>query len=488
MLPVGTILHDTYHIDSYLSSGGFGNTYVVTHIAFNETYAVKEFFMRGVTQRDGYSTTVSVSNQEKVEEFNSQREKFKKEALRLRKLNNKHIVRVHDLFEENGTAYYVMDYIDGESLKERLARTKQPLSESEVNKILPQILDALNEVHSQNIWHLDLKPANIMLDKQGTVKLIDFGASKQFNVQKGGATTSTAVSYTNGYAPREQMEQSYEKFGPWTDFYALGATLYNLLSNQRPPLPTDIDDDLSKDKHLALPLPSGVSEKMKSLVLWLMKTNRQERPASVQKIQDYMKRPSFSDSEIKGEKKPSPKIPQKPTNLAIDDPAKITGWFGLFLVIVFITGIVVSCITFQHYYNRYGYLVLHYSSSINFFKWVELLTPIIYSFILCILAYIVVYSFLRKKTDAVFLGFIYSIAYLYYAFYYRGIEAVSTFSCEVLLICLIFCDISIIYFVFSKRVKRLIPRERLELIDYFMVFALIVLSPTVLINAFKVFL
>ena len=284
MLRIGTILRGTYRIDSYLSSGGFGNTYIATNIEFDERYAVKEFFMKGVTQRDDNQITVSVSNSENTNSFLEQREKFKKEARRLRQFNNQHIIRVHDMFEENGTAYYVMDYVDGENLSDRLKRTGYPMKESEVNLIFPQILDALKTVHDAGMWHLDLKPANIMLGKDGKIKIIDFGASKQLNVQKGGATTSTAISYTNGYAPREQMEQNYDKFGPWTDLYALGATLYNLLSNRRPPLPTDIDDDMTDDKHLALPLPEDVSAGMKSLVLWLMQTNRMRRPQSIDEL------------------------------------------------------------------------------------------------------------------------------------------------------------------------------------------------------------
>ncbi len=232
MLPIGSILRSVYRIDRYLSSGGFGNTYVATNIEFNERYAIKEFFMRGVTQRDDNQTTVSVSNTENRNAFIQQREKFKKEARRIRQLKNEHIISVFDLFEENGTAYYVMDYVDGENLSDRMKRTGHPMTESEVRLILPQILDALKAVHDADLWHLDLKPANIMMDKDSNIKLIDFGASKQLNAQKGGATTSTAISYTNGYAPREQMEQNYDKFGPWTDLYALGATLYNLLTNR----------------------------------------------------------------------------------------------------------------------------------------------------------------------------------------------------------------------------------------------------------------
>ena len=284
MLRVGTILRGIYRIDSYLSSGGFGNTYVATNIEFDERVAIKEFFMKGVTQREDNQTTVSVSNTDNKDSFQAQREKFKKEARRIRQLRNPHIVNVHDLFEENGTAYYVMDYVDGENLSERLKRTGKPMTEQEVRDILPQILDALKSVHDAGIWHLDLKPANIMLEKSGNIKLIDFGASKQMDSQKGGATTSTAISYTNGYAPREQMEQNYDKFGPWTDIYALGATLYNLLTNKRPPLPSDIDDDETEDKHEALPFTSHTSASMKKLVIEMMETNRTKRPKSIGSI------------------------------------------------------------------------------------------------------------------------------------------------------------------------------------------------------------
>lgn len=275
-----------YRIERVLGQGGFGITYLARNTVFDIDVAIKEFFMKDENDRDGSSVTMP--NTTKQELFHGQMEKFKKEAKRMFAIKNEHVVGVQDLFEENGTAYYVMDFVDGENLAERLKRTGKPMSEQEVRDILPQILDALKSIHDAGIWHLDLKPANILINKSGIVKLIDFGASKQLNTQKGGATTSTTISYTNGFAPREQMEQNYDKFGPWTDIYALGATLYNLLTNKRPPLPTDIDDDISEDKHEALPFPENVGG-LRFLVLQMMKTNRLQRPQSIDAIMEEEK-------------------------------------------------------------------------------------------------------------------------------------------------------------------------------------------------------
>ena len=288
MLPKGTLLHGNHRIDGYLSSGGFGNTYVATHIRFKEKVAIKEFFMKDVTERDADGCRVKVSNSGKEQEFNEQRAKFEKEAQRLRLLHNEHIVKVHDLFDENNTTYYVMDYVDGVSLKEKLENTHGPLDQSLVLNVLIQVLDALHEAHASNILHLDLKPANIMMDNEtGEVRLIDFGASKQFDSTVGGAAATSAVTFTSGFAPTEQMEKRFDKFGPWTDFYALGATLFNLLTNRVPPMPGDIMDDTSIDKHDTLPMP-GVNPKMRDLVLWLMQYDRKKRPVNVDAIIQYL--------------------------------------------------------------------------------------------------------------------------------------------------------------------------------------------------------
>ena len=290
MLPKGTILHGNLRVDGYLSSGGFGNTYVVTHTGFNRKRAVKEFFMKGVSERNMETGAVMVSNAAKVAEFNDQLRKFKKEAQRIYNLNNEHIITVYELFDENDTAYYVMDYIDGETLAERIERIRKPLTESQAMDVLTQVLDALREVHSKGIWHLDIKPANIMIDRQGVVKLIDFGASKQGDIEQGGAARTSVIAYTMGYAPVEQIDKLYSKIGPWTDFYALGATLYHLLTCKKPPLPSEIFEDESPYKQTALPMPH-VSVRMRELILWMMNPSRNKRPQSVNDILTFINPP-----------------------------------------------------------------------------------------------------------------------------------------------------------------------------------------------------
>ena len=283
MLRVGAILDGKYRIERYLSSGGFGNTYVAIN-EFGEQVAIKEFFLRGVNQREANNTTVSVSNTENRAQFDQQRAKFKKEAMRLRGLLSPHIVKVQAFFEQNGTSYYVMDYIDGESLAERLRRTGQPLTEAEVLDILNQVLEALDEVHNSQppLYHLDLKPGNIMADRHGQVLLIDFGSSKQSDGH--GGVTVTAATFTREYAPLELIEGRLDKIGPWTDFYALGATLYRLLTNQTPPLYSDIQDEPAAAFHW----PATVSQPTRDLPQWMMTPNRTHRPQSVAEVRQWL--------------------------------------------------------------------------------------------------------------------------------------------------------------------------------------------------------
>lgn len=283
MLSNGTTLqHGRYCIERYLSSGGFGNTYLAKDVRFDERVAIKEFFMKGINQRES-DNTVSVSNVTNTSKFVEQREKFNKEAQRIRKLNCENIVKVNDLFDENETSYYVMDYIDGESLRD-IVKKNGTVNEQTVLYYLEQALNALEEVHNKKIFHLDLKPSNLMVDKGNRLRVIDFGASKQQKADGSGASASSALCYTPGYAPMEQKDLRFDKFGPWTDIYSLGATMYFVLTGNTPPDGTDIQDEREKAFHF----PSTVSKKMQKLIVWMMEYNRTARPQSVREIRNYL--------------------------------------------------------------------------------------------------------------------------------------------------------------------------------------------------------
>ena len=282
-LKVGTLLnHAKYRIERYLASGGFGNTYEGVNVSLDKKCAIKEFFLKGVVLRDEHTSEVFITHPDNKKAFNSQKEKFTKEARRLSRLDNSHIVRVFDFFEENGTAYYVMDYIEGESLRELQKRTGKALTEQETLSVLTQMLDALKSIHEAGLLHMDIKPANIMIDNKGKCTLIDFGASKQPSVSDG-ATTSSAMAYTPGFAPTEQIGGSSDRWGPWTDFYALGATLYNLLTNKNP-----ANLDIEVDGADAFKFPPNVSDSMRSLIQWLMTPKRTERPQNVDAIRNCL--------------------------------------------------------------------------------------------------------------------------------------------------------------------------------------------------------
>ena len=201
ILPVGTTLKNgQYRIVRHLKSGGFGNTYVVEDTSFHEQSAMKEFFIhaKGVNTRSGKSVTVS--NPVNEDDFLLYKRKFIHEIQRLRELHNRHVVRIYDDFEENNTAYYVMEFIDGESLTDRLSRTGRALTEAEVTDVLRQVLNALTEVHGKGFVHADITPNNIMIDKSGNVVLIDFGSTKE--VEEGNhRSTLAAMTRTPGYTP-----------------------------------------------------------------------------------------------------------------------------------------------------------------------------------------------------------------------------------------------------------------------------------------------
>ena len=311
MLPVGTLLQGgKYRIERHLASGGFGNTYVVTNTYFDETCAMKEFFMKDLNLRAQNEVTISMPDKRPF--FEAHLHKFIKEAYRLRKLHNEHLVSVLDLFEENGTAYYLMDFIEGESLKARLNRQGHPMTEAEVMPILRQALDVLEVVHREQIWHLDIKPDNMMVDRSGRLYLIDFGASKQLHTIDGRTLpTSSAFALTPGYAPLEQMEQNLRFCGPWTDLYALGATLYKLLTLQAIPTSQELLYGIQ------LTFPPTVSSKMQQLITWMMKPLYNQRPQSAAEVRAFLGGNTTNDETIVGIPADNPEEETRPM---LDEP------------------------------------------------------------------------------------------------------------------------------------------------------------------------
>lgn len=279
--PNTTLQGGKYRIDRVLGQGGFGITYLAEEVSTHKRVAVKELFIANQGQalngRNGNIVTVTnVSNQVV---FDKLREKFKKEASRLSMLRHKNLVRVYEWFEENGTVYFVMDFIEGESLRDKLNR-EGSLPESLVMNYLQQLLSALQVVHEKNIWHLDIKPENIMVDRNNHVYLIDFGASKHIEQSSGTLTTSSMLVGSPGYYPPEQSAVTMKNIGAWTDIYALGATLYNLLTRRNPPT---FDVIISEGRN-AFSFPYSISSKTQDLIVRMMKVNRNERPQSVQNI------------------------------------------------------------------------------------------------------------------------------------------------------------------------------------------------------------
>ena len=225
-----------------LGQGSFGITYLASYattiegalgkMAVDIKVAIKEFFMSEVNQRNEQTHGVEGSSSTI---FTNYRIKFRKEAQNLASLHHPHIVQVTDVFDENNTTYYVMQYIEGMSLDSFIA-SKGRVSAEDTILIAAQIGQALSYMHQRHMLHLDLKPGNIMLDKQGQVHLIDFGLSKQYD-SNGEPESSTSIGMgTPGYAPIEQANRMGQgkQFQATIDVYAFGATVYKMLTGRRP--------------------------------------------------------------------------------------------------------------------------------------------------------------------------------------------------------------------------------------------------------------
>lgn len=232
-----------YAIQKTLGQGGFGITYLAYDNVNRKQVAIKEFFMKELCNRNGKTDHMSVPSTGSKKLVDKFRAKFLKEANTIANLSHPNIIKIYDIFEENATAYYAMEYISGGSLADLLKKEpEQRLSEVEALHYLRQVAGALNYIHMLGINHLDIKPDNILNDN-GRAVLIDFGVAKRYD-NDGHQTSTTPVGLSHGYAPLEQYKSGgVAEFSPSTDIYSLGATLYKLITGQTPP---DANDVLEK--------------------------------------------------------------------------------------------------------------------------------------------------------------------------------------------------------------------------------------------------
>lgn len=284
-----TLKNGEFVIHGILGQGGFGITYEAEKVKLKKRVVLKELFIKDKCEREEDGKTVFVMKNNRYF-FERQKVRFFKEAQLIASLDNPHIVQVHDVFEENNTVYYEMDFVEGESLGDIVKRTRRPLHENKVKDILYQLLDALDCIHGQKppLCHLDIKPANIMMKDEDQIVLIDFGASKYVASSDKEMSSSSFVAYTPGYAPVEQLDGNRDEMGPWTDFYALGATLFCLFTAKKPASPSVIDGDNTPNKRYSIPMPDTVSPQMRKLVLWMMALSKSDRPQSVKEIRDFL--------------------------------------------------------------------------------------------------------------------------------------------------------------------------------------------------------
>ena len=310
-LQAGALLQGgKYKIEKSLGQGGFGITYLAEQTNLGRKVCIKEFFMKEYGERtkasepDSQETVLTDGSPSPVQDqkdndatvltgvsavtstaaaiMGRYREKFVKEARTIARLDHPGIVRIHDVFEENGTAYYVMDFIEGENLND-LVKREGALSEERALEYIRQVADALSYVHDHRIMHLDVKPANIIIRKtDDKAILIDFGTAKQYD-SEGTQTSTTPVGLSVGYAPIEMTKPGgVQTFSPETDVYSLGATLFYLVTGQNPPDASERMEMIMEGEKFQLP------ESISSSTIEVIEQSMQARKKRIQNVNGFL--------------------------------------------------------------------------------------------------------------------------------------------------------------------------------------------------------
>ena len=267
-LPAGIHLQNgKFTLGRVLGEGGFGITYLGAHQHLQRTVAIKELFPERARR---HGTNVSVSEHQKGD-FHMEKERVLEEARVISRLDSPHIVEVHDAFLENNTAYIVMEYLEGRSLQEYI-EAEGPLPPDDVHRIAMAACDALTEVHGQSLLHRDISPDNIMLTDDGRMVLIDFGSARHFAM---GQTVRHTRILKVGYAAPE-MFSAHAQFGPYTDIFCLGGTLYHALTGTPPPSVLD----RVQNPHDELGFPVELRGPMGNAIQQALQVRVEKRPQS----------------------------------------------------------------------------------------------------------------------------------------------------------------------------------------------------------------
>jgi serine/threonine protein kinase len=278
VLPPGTKI-DQYVISHVLGRGGFGITYLVRDEGLDKDFALKEFFPEDLVVREG--TSLRFASKPNCEpDYKWGLRKFYDEARLLAQFSHANIVNVRRVFEANKTAYMLLDFIKGSTLEKWLQGLDSPPTQEELDLISAPLLSALELVHANRTWHLDISPENIMIrSADGAPVLLDFGASR-FEMKQHSQLVSALV-FKSGYSAPEQYTSNADRYGPWTDIYAFAATLYRGISGNRPREATA--RQLHDDQDPAARSAKGhYREKFLRAIDWALKLRPQERPQSIE--------------------------------------------------------------------------------------------------------------------------------------------------------------------------------------------------------------
>lgn len=312
-LPSGHLLqNEKYRLTYAVGQGGFGITYKgiwytevkgpLGTVKTEVPIAVKEYFFRDYCYREEGTYAVKVHSQTGENIFHKFKEKLIKEARILSDVHHPHIVNVLEVFEENNTAYIAMEYISGLSLKQ-LMEKEGILPESRILKYIHQIGEALQFVHENNIIHLDIKPSNILIDRNDNARLIDFGVSKRYDDEQQ-ETSTTMLTLSKGFASIEQYDnEGTQSFSPYPDIYSLGATMYNLLTGK---IPTESILRATRPLPNPTELNPEITPRTEAVILKAMEVVPTDRFQSIQEMMEAldkpaMEHPSFALKNMQGE-------------------------------------------------------------------------------------------------------------------------------------------------------------------------------------------